>query len=210
MRAIEIGQGTDYNCNLNHEYAFSDALDAGFRVSTTSSSDGHTQWGFHIYPGKTVVMATENTKEAITDAFINNRTYGSETGNVKLRLSVNGKCAPCDLPLTDTYKFKLSLSYFEEDEDTKIVRCQVISDGGLDLLDIKDIDGDEIEFEVKSSTARYFFLRLTDKLARRTFTPPVWTSRPFDEYTEPSLEILDSADFTARDEVSGKIWLRCT
>lgn len=204
MRGIEIGQGKDFvNC-LVHEYAFSDALDAGFRVSTTSSSDGHRTWGFDAYPGKTVVMATERTKEAFTDALISNRFYGSETGNVKLRLSVNGKYAPCDLPLTDTYKFKLSLSYFEKDEDSRIVRCQVISDGGMDLVDIKDIEGDTVEFEVKSNTARYFFLRLSDKLARRTFTPPVWCSRPFDEYIEPSLEIIDSRDFTAYDEISGK------
>lgn len=204
MRGIEIGQGYDTNNCVNHEYAFSDALDAGFRVSTASSSDGHSKWGFDIYPGKTVVMATENTKEAITDALINNRFYGSESGNVKLRLSVNGKCAPCDLERADTYRFKLSLSYFDEDADSRIVRCQVISDGGMDILDINDIKDDTVEFEVKSDTARYFYLRLTDKLARRTFTPPVWTSRPFDEYTEPNLEIVDEKAFTAHDEVSGK------
>lgn len=203
MRGIEIGQGTDLvNC-LNHEYAFSDALDAGFRVSTTSSSDGHTKWGFDAYPGKTVVMATENTKEAITDALIHNRFYGSESGNVKLRISVNGRYAPCDLEPCGTYRFKLSLSYFEADEDSRIVRCQLISDGGVDLLDIKDIKGDTVEFEVKSDTARYFYLRLTDKLARRTFTPPVWCGRPFDNYTEPKLEILDSKDFSAHDVISG-------
>lgn len=203
MRGIEIGQGTDLvNC-LNHEYAFSDALDAGFRVSTTSSSDGHTKWGFDAYPGKTVVMAAENTKEAITDALIHNRFYGSESGNVKLRISVNGRYAPCDLEPCDTYRFKLSLSYFEADEDSRIVRCQLISDGGMDLLDIKDIKGDTVEFEVKSDTARYFYLRLTDKLARRTFTPPVWCGRPFDNYTEPKLEILDSKDFSAHDGISG-------
>lgn len=204
MRGIEIGQGYDANNCLNHEYAFSDALDAGFRVSTTSSSDAHGSWGFKVYPGKTIVMATENTKEAITDALINNRFYGSETGNVKLRLSVNGKYAPCDLPLTDTYHFKLSVDYFERDEDSRIVECKVISDGGMDVLQIENIDKDTVEFEIKSTTARYFYIRLTDKLARRTFTPPVWCSRPFDEYTEESLEILDSTPFTAHDEVSGQ------
>jgi len=204
MRGIEIGQGSDTGNCLNHEYAFSDALDAGFRVSTTSSSDGHTKWGFDAYPGKTVVMATENTKESITDALIHNRFYGSESGNVKLRLTVNGKSAPCDLEATDTYRFKLSLSYFGADEDSRIVRCQVISDGGMDVLDIKNIEGDTVEFEVKSDTARYFYLRLTDRLARRTFTPPVWCSRKFDVYVPQNYEIADSEGFTAYDEVSGK------
>ncbi len=204
MRGIEIGQGTDSNNCLNHEYAFSDALDAGFRVSTVCSSDGHSKWGFDAYPGKTVIMATENSKEALTDAIISNRTYGSESGNVKLRLSVNGKCAPCDLEPCDTYRFKLSLSYFDADENSRIVRCRVISDGGMELLDIRDIEGDTLEFEVKSSTARYFYLRLSDKLSRHTFSPPVWCSRPFDEYAEKKYEIVDAENFSAYDEVSGK------
>ena len=90
MRCVEMGNGTDRNCNLLHEYAFSEALDAGFRVTTTCGSDGHREWGFKVCPGKTVIMASERSKEAFTDALMNNRAYASDSGNVKLRLLVNG------------------------------------------------------------------------------------------------------------------------
>ncbi len=41
MRGIEMGNGADRKENLLHEYAYSAALDASFRLSTTCSSDSH-------------------------------------------------------------------------------------------------------------------------------------------------------------------------
>ena len=204
MRCVEMGQGNDRGCNLLHEYAFSLALDAGFRVASCSGSDVHSEWGFKAWPGKTIVMAHERSKEAITDALINNRVYASDTGNVKVKLLANGKCAPCDLDISNKYSFDLSLSYFEEDDSTKIVKCQLISDYGNKIYEVKDIKSDKIHFEIVSDSARYFYLRLIDREGRRTFSPPVWCGREFDKYVEPNLERIDSSQFTAFDEISGK------
>ena len=62
IRGIEMGSGTDGKCNILHEYAISAALDAGFKVSTTCSSDAHgPKYGYDVIPGKTVIMATEHS-----------------------------------------------------------------------------------------------------------------------------------------------------
>lgn len=204
MRCVEMGDGTDTSCRLLHEYALSEALDAGFRVTSSCGSDGHSQWGFKIFPGKTVVMARENSKEAITDALRNNRAYASDTGNVKVKLRINGKAAPCDLELADKYSFDVCLSYFEDDDSTKIVKCQVISDYGKVVYEKCGLTENSLSFEVESSTARYFFLRLIDKEGRRTFSPPVWCGREFDKYEEPDYIASESKDFDAYDEISGK------
>lgn len=202
VRFVEIGNGLDVKNNLLHEYAYSRALDAGFLVSTSSGSDGHGIWGYKICPGKTVIMAPEKSKEAFADALLNLRAYASESANVKVALSVNGNAAPAKLELTDSYKFRLDLSYFEEDESTKIVKCQVISDGGLPVYENADFSGDALEFEIKSETARYFYLRLVDKEGRRTFSPPVFCGRPYSKYEEPRVTPLTSDSFTATDEVT--------
>ena len=204
MRCVEMGDGRDTNCRILHEYALSSALDAGFRVTSSCGSDGHARWGFAICPGKTIIMAAEKSKEAFTDALRNNRAYASDSGNVKLKLRVNGKAAPCDLPLTDKYSFNVSLAYFADDDSTKIVKCQVISDYGNVVFEKKGITDGNFSFDIASSTARYFYLRLVDNEGRRTFSPPVWCGREFDEFTEPSFKRIESKDFKAVDTVSGK------
>ena len=129
-RFMEMGSGAAMKANVLHEYAFSRALDAGFRITTSCGSDGHGMWGYLICPGKTVIMAPEKTREAFVDAMRCARGYASESANVKLRWSINGCVAPADVPLTDTYNFKLELDYFEDRPDTEIVKLQVVSDGG--------------------------------------------------------------------------------
>ena len=203
-KCLEMGNGNPIKSNVLHEYALSRALDAGFKVSTSCGSDGHAIRGYKICPGKTILMATEKSREAFVDAMLNLRAYACESANVKLRYTVNGRVAPCELDLTDTYKFHVEISYFEPDDSTKISRCQVVSDKGEWVKVIENITEDSLDFEIKSDTARYFYLRLQDREGRRTWSTPVWCSRPFDKYEEPSVFAIDSADFTATDLIAGK------
>lgn len=205
MRGVELGTGKDEDECLIYEYAYSDALDAGFRVSTTCSSDSHGPvWGYHKIPGKTVIKAPEKSKEAFIDALRNNRFYATESGNVKLDYKVNGKTAPCVIEDTSKYKFHVDLGYFKEDRSTEIVSCRVISDGGKTVLWLKDIKESFFDFEIESDTARYFYLRLSDSEGRRTWSMPVWTGREFDVRRAPTgLTVIDSKDFEARDLIGG-------
>ena len=111
IKGIEMGNGGDRESNMLNEYVYSKALDNGFKVSTTCSSDSHgnSGWGYGIFPGKTVIMAAEKTKEAFLDAFNNSRFYACSSGNHKLTVTVNGKMAPCTLEETDTYEFKVDI-----------------------------------------------------------------------------------------------------
>ena len=197
-KCMEMGSGIAIKANLLHEYAFSRALDRGFRITTTCGSDGHGIRGYKICPGKTILMAAEKSREAFLDALLSLRAYACESANVKLRYSVNGFVAPADLPLTDKYSFRVELDYFDDDPDSRIVKCQVVSDRGEWIREI-EVTGNEIEFEIESSSARYFYLRLQDSLGRRTWSPPVWCSRPFDEYIAPNVEPIDNSGFTAYD-----------
>lgn len=191
-RGIEMGNGADRKENLLHEYAYSAALDAGFRLSTTCGSDSHGgRWGYDIMPGKTVIMATERTREAFLDALIHNRFYATESGNVKLRYSVNGATAPADLEPTGEYSFHVELGSFREDNTTHPTYLEVISDYGNPVFDM-DICGKEIiDFTVSSETARYFYLRLIDSEGRKTWSCPVFCGRSYDTYKEPKLRALD-------------------
>lgn len=198
MRGIETGNGGDNKENLLHEYAYSQALDAGFHVSVTQSSDSHGPiWGYNCLVGKTIVRAREKSREAIHDAFRSNRFYACETGNVKLSYKVNGLTAPATLPLIDKYSFELSLGYFKEDATTAPVRLQVISDYGLVVYQTDDVS-DKMTFTIESASARYFYLKLIDTEGRKTWSMPVWTGREFDKAkTYDHLTSLDMSGFSA-------------
>ena len=197
MRGMEMGNGEDRKENLLHEYAYPAALDAGFKISTTCGSDAHgPHTGYNGMSGKTVLLAKGKTKEDIHEAFLKNRFYASESGNLKIWYTVNGIPAPATLPLETKYTFKVKLGYFRDDANSIPVRCEVKSDYGKTVKEIK-IAGDELEFTVESETARYFYLKFIDGNARKTWSYPVWCGREFDTYCEPKIKALDHEGFTA-------------
>lgn len=205
LRYVEMGDGTDRGGNLIHENMFTEALDNGFRVSTTCSSDSHSLvWGYERIPGKTIVMAPEKSREAFLDAFLSCRAYASSTGNVKVRYSVNGHHAPTTLPWGTKYRFHVEISYFYQDPTTEIVGAELISDGGVPVMELAPENFSNFDFEYESDKASWFFLRLWDRQGRRTWSVPIWTGR------EPALpdtsryEPLEKTGFTVVEEKSGK------
>ncbi len=205
MRGIEMGSGSQKGDSLLYEYAYFAALDAGFAVSPTCGSDCHgPNWGFDAMRGKTVLMASEKSREAFHEALLAGRFYACESGNVKLSYTVNGAPAPATLPLTDTYRFSIKLAQFEQDDTTRPVHLSVISDGGESVYECVNFE-DEFEFTVCSGTARYFYLRLWDEKGRKTWSAPVWTGRAPDAppAAEKTIIPLNGCDFTAIEVQSG-------
>lgn len=197
IKMVEMSSGAAPN--MINEYVYSTALDNGFRVGCTCSTDAHSDWTFNSWPGKTVIMASAKTKEALLDALLSGRVYASESGNVKIAYSVNGKFAPCDLEPVNKYSFNIALSYFNEDESTRVVKCEVISDYGQTVCVVDGADLSNIAFDICSDTARYFYLRLVDRGGRRTWSVPVYLGREIDapNFSEPAP--ISKSKMTVRD-----------
>ena len=206
FRLIETGDGSDRQSNLINEYMYSVALDNGFHVSPTCSSDSHgPHWGAYRFPGKTVIMAPEKSKEAFLDAIMHNRVYATSSGNVKLYYEVNGTPAPATLDDTADYHFSVSISYFENRITDQIEHCQVISDEGACLLDFDCTGKSDFSFDLHTDTAHYFYLRLFDHYGKKTWSCPVWTGRPLPvQQARLPLIAVPKEGFSAVDEVSGK------
>ena len=81
--------------------------------------------------------------------------------------------------MTDTYEISVALDYFTPDESTVPVCCQVISDYGVTVAELKH-PGNSFALTVHSDTARYFYVRLVDAEGKKTWSCPVWTGRAFD------------------------------
>lgn len=204
FRFTEMGDGTSLHSHILNEYIYSVALDEGFHVSPTCASDYHTVWGYDTFPGKTVIMAKEKSKEAFLDAILNNRMYATSTGNVKLWYCVNGKTAPTTLKDEGVYTFRVKLDYFRPDEpNTHIQKCTVITDGGVAIAEL-DVIENCFEMTVTAPDAHYFYLCLCDKKGMKTWSCPVWTGKPFDKKPKKKLRPIDKQGMKAFDRVSGK------
>lgn len=204
LRGVEIGNGGLRGTNVLHELYYSVALDNGFKVSVTCSSDSHGPlWGYNCMPGKTIIMAPEKSKEMFLDALLNRRFYACESGNVKLYYTVNGYSAAKTLPLTNKYNFHIECSYFNEDATTIPIKCQIVSDGGKVIKTVENVDFSSVDFEIESNSASYFYLRLIDSEGRKTVSAPVWTGRKTTPTTPLSFEPIDKTDFTATDLCDG-------
>ena len=201
MKGIEVGNGYNIESNSVNEYSFSCALDAGFRVSTVSSCDHHgpNNWGYKAFPAKTVIMAYEKTKEAFLDAIYNLRFYACESANLKLTVRVNGMNAPCELERKEEYDFSVAISYFEEDETSLPVWCDVISNRGRTIKTIENVDFSRFEFSVVSESAEYFYLRFVDGKGRRTWSPPVFVEGKNKRTAEDKLCAIDKSKFTVTE-----------
>ena len=195
MKYVEVFNSPYASDNVLNEYAYSEALDGGYRVSTTCGSDQHRDWDFSSFPAATIIMAPEKSREAFTDALLNLRVYASESGNIKLSYKVNGKSAPCDLELADKYHFEVKIDYFREDKATRPIRCEVISNGGVTLKTIENVNFESFEFDIESDSARWFYLRFVDSNTKRTFSPPVFTGRSATPYVTDDLKPIDKSGF---------------
>ena len=199
-----MGDGSDRDSNLINEHTYSVALDNGFRVSTTCAADRHGPvWGGKLFPGKTILMAPERSKEAFYDALDSCRFYASESGNVKVFYQVNGQAAPSVLPMCEEYRFDVELGLLSQEAGGMPVRLQVISDYGKTLLETESV-AQKMTFTVKSTTARWFYLRLTDEKGQRTWSVPIWTGRKPDAPRQETLTPIAKNGFTATEESTGQ------
>lgn len=175
--------------NLVNERAYSLYLDCGYKVSPFSGCDNHSPiFGMKTCTSMTFLYSQKKSKDAFIDSLRSARTYCAENANTYLWFTVNGHAPAATLPITDTYRFDVTVKpYFEEREGDRAVLAEVISDGGSVVASKQIEPGTErFEITVRSDTARYFYLRIFDANDKRTWSCPVFTGREYDKYPKPA------------------------
>lgn len=173
------------------------ALNKGWKVSPIGAHDNHSYDNIEnaSYPPPTLVLAPELTRESITKAMSQRRTYISWNEGTELRYSVNDYIMGSTLDSTDTYNFKIEiktqpgkanqrirrieiLRNHPEGEDDVVVAAEALFNGYVDKVVWNPT--------IDDPTAKYFILRvyhgndITDGEYNRrasTYSGPVWTSK---------------------------------
>ncbi len=200
MRLIEVGREDYEQSSMLYQYPYSVALDTGLKISPACTSDSHGVYKPVV--GKTFLLAPDGSKEMLYDAIINNRVYASESGAVDLKFTVNGAIMGETLAPCKKYDLHIEAKPLFGKEDAAPVICDIISDYGKKLMTV-DFNG-SLDVTIESDTARYFYVRLIDKNALKTWSSPVWCGREFDDFSKfDRLKPIDKSDFTATDAKTG-------
>ncbi len=179
--------------------AYVRALNKGWKVSPISVTDSHGYWHLDNIPPQTNVLATELTKEALTRAMRQRRTYTSWAGErrtrVDLKYSVNGWVMGSTLDQPERLSFHVEIATPADDAQQLVRRIQVLRNHPTDL------DGVEVAAEavfegkaggvfwdavIEDRASRWFLLRVhhagdmkdeTFNEHGSTYSAPVWTGR---------------------------------
>ena len=174
---IEVGNGEGAIGSSgyfpSYEY-YVRALDKGWHVAPTNNQDNHKGlWG-DANTARTVMLADENTEEAIYDAMRNYRIYATEDNDLSIYYTLDGNVMGTILDkeaVGETVEIKADI---KEPTDKAIGKVELVVNGGQV---IGTIDVDKTEATVKftaPSAYSYYFIRITEGDKDIAVTAPVW------------------------------------
>ncbi|MEX0685108.1 MAG: T9SS type A sorting domain-containing protein [Balneolales bacterium] len=182
--------------------AYYRSLNKGWKTSPTSVHDSHGYWNIGQKIPLTNLYALELTREAITRAMRQRRTFTSwaedDHTEVDLRYSVNDYFMGSTLDSPDIFDFHIEIKTQPTRIFQRVKKIQILRDhpnGDLDEVQVvaeKEFDGQSANIvwkpTVEDATAKYFLLQvfhysdMTNNFTEynpigSTFSAPIWTGR---------------------------------
>lgn len=174
---IEVGNGEGAIRTSGYFPSYEEytrALDKGWHVAPTNNQDNHKgKWG-NANTARTVIEATELTREAIYEAISERRTYATEDENLRISYTVNGSTMGSILDDTGALEFKITVE--DIDDGDNIEKISIIGDGGKVVKSIDNINSTEKEwtFTLDSNVSSYYYVRVDQVDQDIAVTAPIW------------------------------------
>lgn len=173
----------------DYEPAYVTALDEGWHIMPTAVSDTHAANWISGSPVRTVLLAERLTREALVDAMRASRGYAVLDENLRVRYELDGHVMGSTLAAGDsTYVAHVRAADPDGTAADAVRRVEVLSDGGELVASrafncTSDDTVVDTRFTLRSTTARYFYVRITTASdvsggeGVTAWTAPVWTGR---------------------------------
>ena len=151
---------------------FINALDKGWHIAPTNGQDNHKgKWG-DANSTRTVILAEENTREALYQAMRDRRVYSTEDENFQLGFKINGNVMGTILEETDELNFQIKLK--DEDEKEKSAKVEIVANGGK-VVKTMNMTSNEQEFNFTlPSDYSYYFVKVTQADGQIIVSSPIW------------------------------------
>jgi 2',3'-cyclic-nucleotide 2'-phosphodiesterase (5'-nucleotidase family) len=177
INLIEVGNGEGEIGSSgyfpSYEY-YTRALDKGWHLAPSNNQDNHKgKWG-NANTGRTVIEASELTRESIYDAIREMRVYATEDENIRISYEVNGNTMGSILPETDNLNFEVNIEDIDDGDNIK--KISIIGDGGKVIQSIDNVNSTnkEWEFSLNESTSSYYYVRIEQADNDIAVTAPIW------------------------------------
>lgn len=198
VNLVEVGngegpiRGTGYF--PSYEY-YTRALDKGWHVAPTNNQDNHKGNWLTSNTARTVILASQNTRDDLYEAIRSNSVYATEDSNMVIDYSVNGKvmgnCLPKD---GQELNFKVNIS-----DDDPIRKVSIIANGGVEVIS-KDFGTNDVNWEFTlNPDYTYYYVRIDQEDQDIAVTAPVWVGET--EKVGVSKVSFDKTLVTPGDEV---------
>lgn len=172
---IEVGNG--YNKDMNKNIISLDmyqlALDNGWHLAPTCNQDNHRVDFGIANEFRTVILATDLTKDSLYDALKNMRVYATQDKNLKIDYTIN------DLPMGSTInkssKLRFCISAIDTDIDDNIEKIQVISNKG-EIVKERCFNSNlaKLDFNLKALPNKFYYIKIIQKNNKISVTAPIW------------------------------------
>ena len=157
----------------SYEY-YTRALDKGWHVAPTNNQDNHKgKWG-NANTARTVVEASDLSRESVYDAIKERRVYATEDENLKISYEVNGNTMGSIIPQTDLLEFNVNVEDINSGDNIK--KISIIGDGGKVVKSIDNINSTtkNWSFTLDKSTSSYYYVRVDQADSDIAVTSAVW------------------------------------
>ncbi len=173
----------------DYEPSYVTALDEGWHVLPAAVSDTHAANWISGSPVRTVLLAERLTRPALVDAMRASRGYAVLDDNLRVQFELDGHVMGATLLAGDsTYVAHVRAVDPDGTAADAITRVEVLSDGGEPVASrafdgTRDDSAVDTRFTLRSTTARYFYVRITTASdvsggeGVTAWTAPVWTGR---------------------------------
>ncbi|MGL5348375.1 MAG: CehA/McbA family metallohydrolase [Peptostreptococcaceae bacterium] len=170
---VENGYSKDLSKNIKSYDMYQLALDNGWHLAPTCNQDNHRVDFAIANELRTVVLATDLSKDALYDSLKKMRVYATEDKNIKIDYTIN------DLAMGSTIKKASNLNFcisaIDKDDSDKIEEIQVISNNGQ-IIKTKKFNSNlaKLEFTIKPNKNSFYYVKIIQHNNKISLTAPIW------------------------------------
>ena len=173
ITSIEVGNGCIPNKYVRHDKYYYSLLDMGWKLGAINSQDNH-RMNFGDSENLTAFLAYDLTTQNLIDAFRERRTYSTESRTLKMYFTINSNYMGKIIKLENN---RIRFMIFAEDVRVKITSIDIITNNGVVIKNISDINLNSIKYlydHEHLSKETWYVVRIYQEGHRLSISSPIF------------------------------------
>lgn len=173
ITSIEVGNGSMPNKYQRYEKYYYKLLDKGWKLSAINSQDNH-RLNFGDTENLTCVIANNLTITSLVQAFRNRHTYSTESRSLIMYFMINDLFMGSSI---NSQIKELNFLIFAKDFNNKIIEIQVISNNGIIVKKISNLNLNRVRYIYKhepENNERWYVIKIILENSKIAISSPIF------------------------------------